>query len=71
MMVNKIDQLIESLGISAYRFAEETGITRTTIYLLKNNPNQFPSGEICDRIIKTYGVSVLDIVEWREENVSV
>jgi DNA-binding Xre family transcriptional regulator len=66
-MKNKIDTLIKQLGISAYRFAEDTGITRNTVYSLKNNPLQFPSGDIFDRIISTYKVRLDDIVEWVPE----
>jgi transcriptional regulator with XRE-family HTH domain len=65
-MKNRINRLIEELGITAYRFAEDTGITKNTVYLLKNNPDQFPSGDIFDRIITKYGVSVDRIVEWVE-----
>jgi|688.fasta_scaffold924917_1 DNA-binding XRE family transcriptional regulator len=61
-MKNRVKQLIADLGISAYRFAEDTGISKNTVYLLKNNPDQFPSGDICDRIIDTYQVSIADIV---------
>ncbi|MFN6475254.1 helix-turn-helix transcriptional regulator [Nostoc sp. DedQUE07] len=66
-MKNKIDGLIKQLGVSAYRFAEDTGITKNTVYSLKNNPLQFPSGEVLDRIISTYKVALDDIVEWVPE----
>ncbi|MCM0593337.1 MAG: helix-turn-helix transcriptional regulator [Gloeotrichia echinulata IR180] len=67
-MKNKIDSLIKRLGVSAYRFAEDTGITKNTVYSLKNNPSQFPSGEVFDRIISTYKVSVNEIIEWVEKD---
>ena len=63
MMKNKIDQLITELGVSAYKFAQDTGITKNTVYLLKNNPLQFPTGEVLDRIINTYGVGLESIIE--------
>lgn len=66
-MRNRIKKLIESLDVSAYRFAEQTGITKNTVYLLKNNPSQFPSSEIFDRIISVYKVTPNDIVEWHPE----
>lgn len=66
-MRNRINKLIEELGVTAYRFAQQTGISRNTVYLLKGNPSQFPSGEIFDRIITTYQVTPNDIVEWYEE----
>lgn len=53
-MKNRISELIEGLGITAYKFAKETGISMNTVYLLKNNPNQYPSSDICDRIIDAF-----------------
>lgn len=67
-MRNRVDRLIKDLGVSAYRFAEQTGITRNTVYLLKNNPLQFPTSDVFDRIISTYRVSPNDIVEWLPES---
>jgi DNA-binding Xre family transcriptional regulator len=66
-MRNRINELIQTLGVSAYRFAEQTGITKNTVYLLKNNPSQFPSSEVFDRIITVYKVTPNDIVEWCPE----
>ncbi len=66
-MRNRIDELIKKLGVSAYRFAEDTGITKNTVYLLRNNPSQFPSGDVFDRIISTYKVTPEEIVEWVPE----
>ena len=63
-MKNRIDQLIQQLGITAYRFSEDTGISKNNVYLLKNNPNQFPSGDVFDKIIEKYRVTPNDIVEW-------
>lgn len=62
-MKNRINDLIHRLGVTAYRFSEDTGISKTTVYLLKNNPNQFPSGDVFDRIIEKYNVAPNDIVE--------
>ena len=62
-MKNRFAALLKELGVTAYRFAEDTGISRNTVYLLKNNPSQFPSGEVFDRVIGHYGVSPNDIVE--------
>lgn len=61
---NRISELIAQLGITAYRFSEDTGISKNTVYLLKNNPSQFPSQDIFDRIIRAYKVTPNDIVEW-------
>jgi predicted transcriptional regulator len=66
-MKNRISKLIEELNITAYQFAKETGITLNTIYLLRNNPDQFPSGNVFSRIIKRYKLSPNDIVECADE----
>ncbi len=66
-MRNRINDLIQGLGITAYRFSEDTGISKTTVYLLKNNPSQFPSEKIFDRIIEKYKVTPNEIVEWTPE----
>lgn len=67
-MRNRVSDLIQRLGVTAYRFAEDTGISKNTVYLLKNKPSQFPSGEIFDRIIGTYpDLTPNDIVEWTPE----
>jgi predicted transcriptional regulator len=53
-MKNRIKELIKNLGITAYKFSKTTGIPKNTVYLLKNNPDQYPSSSICDRIIDAY-----------------
>lgn len=67
-MRNKLGELIQKLGVTPYRFAEQTGISKNTVYLLKNNPSQFPSGEVFDRVISRYNVTPSDIVEWYPED---
>ena len=69
MMRNRIAELIDRLGVTAYRFAEETGITKNTVYDLKNRPEQFPTAGVFDRIIRAYPkVMPNDIVEWVDED---
>jgi DNA-binding XRE family transcriptional regulator len=65
-MKNRIEELIKELGITPYRFAKDTGISSNTVYQLKNNPDQFPSGVVFDRIISHYQVGVDRIVYWEE-----
>ena len=65
-MKNRIESLLKELGVTAYRFAEDTGITKNTVYSLKNNPAQFPSGEVFERIIAKYQVNPNQIVEYYE-----
>jgi hypothetical protein len=73
-MRNKIDSLIKRLGITPYRFAKDTGISPNNIYLLKNDPSQFPSARIFDLILERYkdeGIEVNDIIEWIPNKTSV
>lgn len=67
VMRNKIGQLIARLGVTPYRFAKETGINPTTVYLLKNDPSKFPREQIWSRIIATYKVQPNDIVEYSDD----
>ncbi|AVQ73447.1 hypothetical protein MiYa_02417 [Microcystis aeruginosa NIES-2519] len=67
VMKNKIDSFIKRLGITPYRFAKDTGLSMNNIYLLKNDPSQFPSARVFDLILERYkdqGIGVNDIVEW-------
>lgn len=63
-MENRIDALIRKLGISAYRFASDTDIPMNTVYALKKDPSQYPSGKVVDRIITTYKVDLSDIIAY-------
>jgi hypothetical protein len=63
-MKNRISDLIKELKVSGYKFAQDTGIPQATVYSLKNTPDRFPSGDICDRIMRAYPqVGIEDIVE--------
>jgi DNA-binding Xre family transcriptional regulator len=65
-MRNRIERLVEDLGITPYRLAKDTGISKNTVYLLISNPSQFPKGEVFEKIIESYRVTPNDIVEWYE-----
>jgi hypothetical protein len=63
-MRNKIKQLVDSRGLSIYRFWQDTGISRNTAYDLYNNPDRYPMADVMDAIIKTYKVDPGDVIEW-------
>lgn len=62
-MKNRIAKLLVNLKITPYRMAKDTGISANTVYALQKNPDQFPSGDVFDRLIGRYGVAPSDIVE--------
>ncbi len=63
-MKNRVKALVDSRGITVYRFWQDTGISRNTAYDLYNNPSRFPTAEVMAAIISTYGVEPNDIVEF-------
>ena len=68
-MINKVKNLVDSKGISVYRFRQETGISSTTDYELYNNPKHLPSIRVLERICDAYGIQtndVLEIVSWKD-----
>lgn len=60
---NRIAQLIENLNISAYKLAMDTQVSRNTIYSLKNNPDQYPSKEVAEKIMDAYNLQPNDLIE--------
>lgn len=60
---NRLAKLIEELKITPYRLAKDTGVSANTIYALKNNPSQYPSREVAERIADTYDLQPNDILE--------
>ncbi len=68
-MINKVKNLVDSQGISVYRFRQETGVSTTTAYELYNNPKHLPSLKSLERICETYKVQpndLLEIVSWED-----
>jgi hypothetical protein len=63
-MRNKIKQLVDSRGLSVYRFWQDTGISRNTAYELYNNPDRYPMADVMDAIIKAYQVKTDEVIEW-------
>ncbi len=66
-MINKIKNLVDSKGISVYKFRQETGISSTTAYELYNNPKHLPSIRVLERVCEAYELQpndVLEIVSW-------
>lgn len=56
-MYEIFEQLLQSYGITAYKFCKETGITQSTISTWKTKRNLI-SGELAKRIADYFNVSV-------------
>lgn len=63
---NKIQGLVDSRGISVYRFRQNTGIGQRTAYDLYNDPTKVPSGDVLDKICSAYGIQPGEILHWEE-----
>jgi DNA-binding Xre family transcriptional regulator len=61
---NRVKDLVDSRGLTVYRFWQETGISRNTAYELYNNPDRYPMADVMDAICKTYLVTPNDVLEW-------
>ena len=55
MIRNNLKTLIDSQGITRYRFWKTTGLNRDTAYRLYNDPSYIPGPEVMDRIAEIYG----------------
>lgn len=64
-VVNRLSKLIKELGITPYRMAKDTGVSSNTIYALRNNPDQYPSKDVAQRILETYDLCPNDLIERR------
>jgi DNA-binding Xre family transcriptional regulator len=64
MIRNRIKELVDSRGISVYRFWKDTGIGQNTAYDLYRHPERYPMADVMEAICRTYGVSPGDILEY-------
>lgn len=63
---NRIQELIDSRGISVYRFWKDTGIGRDTAYRLYNDRSYIPNGDVLDKICTAYRVQPGAILLWSD-----
>ena len=67
-MINKVKHLVDSKGISVYKFRQDTGIAQTTAYELYKNPKHLPSIRVLERICDAYQIQpndILEIISWK------
>ena len=63
-MKNKIKSLLESRGITTYRFQRDAGIAQRTAYDLVNNPDQLPSSTVLSKICDAYEIQPSEVLVW-------
>lgn len=63
-MLNKIQEFIDSQGISRYRFWKDTGLGRDTAYRLCNDPTYVPTGNVLNKICEAYRVQPGEFLVW-------
>lgn len=61
---NKLRLLLESRGLTIYRFQREVGIAQRTAYGLVNNPGQLPSSTVLGKICAVYKIQPSEVLEW-------
>lgn len=64
---NKIKILVDDLGLTPYKFAQEVGIAYNTAYRLCNNPDRLPDIGVIKKICDTYRVQVDKVVYWQPD----
>jgi len=65
---NRIKELVDSRGISVYRFWKDTGVGQNTAYDLYRHPERYPMAEVMDAICRAYGVTPGDVLEYIPDN---
>lgn len=63
-MKNKVKSFLESRGLSAYKFIQDTGIAPATGYALAKDENHLPSIRVLESICDTYKIQPGDLLEW-------
>ncbi len=70
-VLNTIGQFISQLGITRYRFWQDTDLGRDTAYRLCNDPNYIPTGQVLDKICATYKIQPGILLTWIPEDSSI
>jgi len=63
-MQNKIKAFVDGRGMTVYEFRKQTGIANKTAYDLYNNPEQYPSKNVMDKICSTFQIQPGDLLLW-------
>ncbi|MBE9209682.1 helix-turn-helix transcriptional regulator [Nostoc sp. LEGE 06077] len=57
----------EKLKITRYEFSERTGLSKTTVYSLYENPEQIPNRLALNKICDFYKIQPGELLEWSED----
>ena len=68
-MRNRVSELLETRGISAYQLIKDTGIAPATGYKLAKDEAHLPSIRVLESICDAYKVQPNDIIEWVDREV--
>jgi DNA-binding Xre family transcriptional regulator len=68
MIVNKIKQFVDGLGITPYQFHKRVGVGKSTAYALYNERDRIPDTQTLDRICAEFNCNVQDIIEYRRSD---
>ena len=68
-MINVVKKLVDSKGISVYKFRQDTGIAQRTAYDLYNDPKHLPSINTLIKICDAYDIQPTEVIKhtsWKE-----
>lgn len=57
----------EKLKVTRYEFSERTGLSKTTVYNLYDNPEQIPNKLALNKICGCYKIQPCELLEWSED----
>lgn len=62
MFYDRYVALCQKHGVSPSRAALDAGLSKSTVTKWKNDPNALPTGNVIDKLIRYFGVSVSDLL---------
>lgn len=68
VLLNRIEEIVESEGISYYAFAKKYGIHPSQLYLWRDDRSKLPSTAMVAKIIDIGGYAFEDLFEYIEED---
>ena len=66
MFYDRYVALCQKHGVSPSRAALDAGLSKSTVTKWKNDPNALPTGNVIDKLIRYFGVSVSDLLGEKE-----
>lgn len=66
MILNKIKQFVDELGVTPYELHKQTGIGKTTAYALYKHSERIPDNDTIARICQVYKCKSLNLIEIKD-----